>query len=132
MEIKDRLNDIRSIKGNSFRCYSTALTNEVFEKSWFSSSVYVSFEDTTIPVPIGYHEFLTTLYGNFMQLPPVEKRVNHHFYFIDLKHTLTRDEILRDHRDKLVEKPSMPFKVLIDELKHRSKGWQRPRPKKME
>lgn len=131
-EIKDRLDDIRAIKGHTLRCYNTALTNEVFEKCWFEKAISVPFEDTTIYVPNGYHEFLSALYGNYMQLPPEEKRVGHSVYFIDLKHTLTIEEILRDHRDKLVEKPSMPFKVLIDEFLHRSKGWQRPRPKKKE
>lgn len=129
-EIEDRLNDIRALKGSTLRCYNTALTNEVFEKNWFERPISVPFEDTTIYVPNGYHEFLSALYGNYMQLPPVEKRVSHPVYFIDLKHSLTIKEILRDHCDELVEKPSMPLKVLVDELLHRAKGWQRPRPHK--
>ena len=131
-DIKDRLDDIRAIKGHTLRCYNTALTNEVFEKNWFEKAISVPFEDTSIYVPNGYHEFLSALYGNYMQLPPEEKRVGHAAYFIDLKHTLTIEEILRDYRDKLVEKPTMPFKVLVNELLHRSKGWQRPRPKSRE
>lgn len=131
-EIDNRLNEIRSIKGKTLRCYSTALTNEIFDKSWFEKAISVPFEDTTILVPNGYHEFLTSLYGDYMQLPPVEKRVNHPGYFIDLKHTLTREEILKEHRDLLKENSSMSLKVVIDEIKHRAKGWQRPRPKKKE
>lgn len=129
-EIKQRISEIRSIKGKTLRCYSTALTNEVFEKSWFERPVSVPFEDTTIYVPNGYHEFLTALYGDYMKLPPVEKRVSHPGYFIDLKHTLTREQILKEHKDLLVEKSPMPIKVLCDEIIHRAKGWQRPRPKK--
>lgn len=128
-EIENRLNTIRSIKGNTYRCYSTALTNEVFEKSWFDHPVSVPFEDTTINVPNGYHEFLTALYGDYMQLPPVEKRVNHPSYFTDLTRTLSQDEILKIHQDLAKSKSSMSFKVIIDELIHRAKGWQRPRPK---
>jgi lipopolysaccharide cholinephosphotransferase len=131
-EIESRLDVIRAIKGNTLRCYSTALTNEVFEKAWFEKAVNVPFEDTAIPVPNGYHEFLTALYGDYMKLPPVEKRVNHPGYFIDLKHTLTREQILKEHKELLVEKSPMSFRVLWDEIIHRAKGWQRPRPKKKE
>lgn len=131
-QMESVINDIREVKGTTYRCYSTALINEVFEKDWFREPVRVPFEDTTIPVPVGYHEFLTTLYGDYMQLPPVAKRVNHPAYFSDLEHTLTREEILKEHRDQLVEKPTMSFKVLWDELIHRAKGWPRPRPKRKE
>lgn len=129
-QMESVINDIRVIKGNTYRCYSTALTNEVFEKEWFKEAVRVPFEDTTIPVPTGYHEFLTALYGDYMQLPPVAKRVNHPAYFFDLEHTLTREEILKEHKDLLVEKPMMSLEVLWDEIIHRAKGWPRPRPKK--
>lgn len=128
-EIKARLDEVRAIKGKTLRCYSTALTNEVFEKSWFQEAIDVPFEDTTIPVPNGYNEFLTALYGNYMQLPPEAKRVSHDVYFIDLNHSLTRDEILNNHKEKLVEKPSMPLKIIFEEFIHRNKGWLRPRPK---
>lgn len=129
-EIEHRLDEIRSIKGKTFRCYSTALTNEIFEKSWFEHPISVPFEDTTINVPNGYHEFLTALYGNYMQLPPVEKRVSHPCYFKDLNHKLTREQILIEHKELLEKRPQISFKILLDELIHRAKGWQRPRPKK--
>ena len=129
-EVENCIDEIRTVKGRTYRCYSTALTNEVFEKSWFEKPICVPFEDTTIFVPNGYHEFLSTLYGDYMKLPPIEKRVSHPVFFIDLKHTLTIEEILRDHKDELVERKSMPLKVIINELKHRSKCWKRHRPKK--
>lgn len=129
-QMESVVDDIRAIKGRTLRCYSTALTNEVFEKEWFKEAVRVPFEDATMSVPSGYHDFLTALYGDYLQLPPVAKRVNHPAYFSDLEHTLTREEILKEHKDILVYKSMMSFKVLWDELIHRSKGWPRPRPKK--
>ena len=39
--------------------------------------VYVPFEDTHIPIQRNYHEMLTSIYGDYMQLPPEEQRVNH-------------------------------------------------------
>lgn len=35
------------------------------------------FENLIINVPANNHEFLTKVYGDYMQLPPVDKRVNH-------------------------------------------------------
>lgn len=36
------------------------------------------FEDTTFNVPKGYHEYLTHAYGDYMKLPPEDKRENRH------------------------------------------------------
>ena len=54
------------------------VSDEVFEKAWFEKTVEVPFEDTTIPVPNGYHEFLTALYGDYMKLPENLDHVYHH------------------------------------------------------
>lgn len=44
----------------------------------FKDRIQVKFEDSYFWAPIGYQEYLTNLYGDYMQLPPVEKRVTHH------------------------------------------------------
>lgn len=47
---------------------------------------YKEFEGHNLPVPVGYDEILTSLYGDYMKLPPVEKRVATHdeiFYKAD-------------------------------------------------
>lgn len=53
---------------------------EVMEKRYFSSTVEVEFEGGKFAAPVGWHEYLTRLYGDYMQLPPIEKRVAHHFF----------------------------------------------------
>ena len=54
---------------------------EVYEKS-----VLIPFEDIMVPAPVGYDEYLTQLYGgNYMEMPPVEKRQTHHSYTITRK-----------------------------------------------
>lgn len=47
-------------------------------KEIYSSSVDLSFEGFLFSAPIGYHEYLTDVYGDYMQLPPVDKRITHH------------------------------------------------------
>lgn len=44
----------------------------------FETQVKVQFEDDVFNAPVGYHEYLSVLYGDYMKLPPVEKRIKHH------------------------------------------------------
>lgn len=43
-----------------------------------SSVQMVSFEGGQYPIPVGYERYLRKVYGDYMQLPPIEKRVNKH------------------------------------------------------
>ena len=36
------------------------------------------FEGEKFPIPVGYDAFLRSYYGEYMELPPVEKRVATH------------------------------------------------------
>ena len=40
----------------------------------------VEFEGKTYKAPKGYDEWLQSFYGNYMELPPIEKRVSHHIF----------------------------------------------------
>lgn len=53
---------------------------EVILQQYFADVVKIQFEDDLFPAPIGYIEYLTQMYGDYMQLPPVEKRVAPHDY----------------------------------------------------
>lgn len=46
----------------------------------FDSFVEVPFEGKMYDVPAGYDEWLRNFYGDYMQLPPEEKRVTHHLF----------------------------------------------------
>ncbi len=46
----------------------------------FGGSVIMDFEDIKLRAPIGYDRFLTQFYGDYMKLPPEEKRVLAHGY----------------------------------------------------
>ncbi len=47
-------------------------------KAAFDEVVLLEFEGYKFKAPKGYHEVLTNLYGDYMQLPPESKRVTHH------------------------------------------------------
>lgn len=48
------------------------------KKENYEDRVLVDFEAAKFYAPKGYHEILTGLYGDYMQLPPEEKRVAEH------------------------------------------------------
>lgn len=53
------------------------------EREYFNSSIYLetvksSFEDLKLPIPKQYDFYLSQMYGDYMQLPPPEKRVPRH------------------------------------------------------
>ena len=60
--------------------------NAIFDYKDFSEMEFVQFEDTEIAIPKGYHGYLSKDFGDYMKLPPVEKRVSRHpKSLIDLK-----------------------------------------------
>lgn len=52
--------------------------NKYMLKKWFEKTVEVPFEDKLFDAPVGFDEYLSTQYGDYMQLPPEDKRVSHH------------------------------------------------------
>ncbi len=51
---------------------------EIMKKEVFSDKVQVEFEGRKFWAPVGYDAYLRKLYGDYMQLPPEEKRKSHH------------------------------------------------------
>lgn len=58
----------------------TAYTRMACDKRVFDNFVELEFEGKRFKAPIGYDEWLSSFYGNYMELPPVEKRVSHHSF----------------------------------------------------
>jgi lipopolysaccharide cholinephosphotransferase len=116
------LSKIVELKGDSYKVWSV-VKNEVFKKDWFSNTIELPFEDTKIPVPIGYHDYLVHIFGDYMTPPPESKRVsNHIYYFIDLEKVWRKDDI--EKSSVATERPPLPIRVLWDEIKHRN-GFRR-------
>ncbi|MGE9976763.1 LicD family protein [Coprococcus catus] len=53
---------------------------EILMADWFEKMVSLPFEDTFLFASNGYKEILCKLYGDYNQLPPIEKRVAHHSF----------------------------------------------------
>lgn len=51
---------------------------EPFERNWFNEYIDIEFDELTLRSNLYYHEFLEFYYGDYMQLPPEEKRVPEH------------------------------------------------------
>ncbi len=52
----------------------------VFQRDWFNEFKRVQFEDGEFNVISNYDAMLREEYGDYMKLPPVEKRIYHHQY----------------------------------------------------
>lgn len=52
---------------------------EFFSKEVFEKPIYKKFRDQEFPIPVGYEEYLTKMYGDYMQLPKEKDRVYHDF-----------------------------------------------------
>lgn len=73
-------------------CYGWSFRAEkvIFSKADFCDYILMPFENYQIRCPIGYDNFLKKLYGNYMELPPLEKRIQvHDVDIIDLERPYT-------------------------------------------
>ena len=51
---------------------------EFFPKTWFEVTEDADFEGLSVKIPKEADRVLHQLYGDYMKLPPEEKRVSHH------------------------------------------------------
>lgn len=63
----------------------TQWEGRIFRSEWFKDVIDYPFENTTVKIPRDYDAYLKVLYGDYMQLPPEEKRVSHPHFFMDLE-----------------------------------------------
>ena len=57
-------------------------TRVFYKKNIFEDLILCKYEDSEFYIPKNYDEILRLLYGNYMQLPPENERIGHHFYKI--------------------------------------------------
>lgn len=50
----------------------------IFQRADFEDIIELPFENVKMPCPVGYDDFLTAVYGDYMKLPPKEEQVPLH------------------------------------------------------
>ena len=66
----------------AFLCDTNPFTN-IISKEELYPLIELEFEGEKLKFPHDMHNMLTSLYGDYMQLPPVEKRKNQYPYELD-------------------------------------------------
>lgn len=52
---------------------------EIVPLNWYGEGTRALFENVEVSIPVEYEKWLTQVYGDYMTLPPVEKRIPHHY-----------------------------------------------------
>lgn len=69
---------------------------EVFPKSWLGRGKEFPFEDITVLLPTEYDQYLRHFFGNYMQYPPEEQRIEkHHRYYLNMDKRENKEDIKR-------------------------------------
>ena len=76
---------------------------EIYKREWFLDVTEVDFSGVKVKIPIGYHEYLSHLYGNnYMEMPTKENQCTcHNHYFVDYECRLTFNEIKKRKKNDL-------------------------------
>jgi len=70
---------------HSFLGAASAFSKNVYPRELFARSISAVFEDEEYPIPEKYDEILRIMYGDYMALPPEEKRIcKQHAVLVDL------------------------------------------------
>ncbi|MCI9439444.1 MAG: LicD family protein [Lachnospiraceae bacterium] len=75
-ENAQKLKDQNTKRVGNFTCYAAFAC----EKTVFDSFIEHEFEGNQYMIPVGYDKWLKAMYGEYMRLPPEEKRVSTHTF----------------------------------------------------
>lgn len=71
-------------------CVGPRYMGNIYQLEFFESAIFVDFENSKMPIPVGYDEYLTQVFGNYLELPPEEERKPHHeAVYVDTKNPYT-------------------------------------------
>ena len=79
---------ISKCKGVTELCAGPGYMKNWYPKEAFQKAVMHPFEDTKMPIPVGYDVYLKTVFGDYMKLPPKEKqKAQHDALLLDCQHS---------------------------------------------
>lgn len=82
--ISTKYNNLENTKRIDFLCDTTAYIN-IYEVKDIYPLKKINFDGVTLNFPKHIEKNLTKVYGNYMELPPIEKRKNHYPYKLKFK-----------------------------------------------
>lgn len=80
--IKKKIENFYKSGYESALCYSSFGSNKYFRKDMFEKYTEHEFEGHMFPIIEDYDEYLTTVYGDYMKLPPEDERNPHHLEYL--------------------------------------------------
>ena len=81
---------VQSENGVNYASYTEGAF--VYNKKWFDGFVEMPFGDFQVRVPIGYDDYLTYVYGDYMTPPNPTPAFTHSMYYVNLKERLSIEE----------------------------------------
>lgn len=66
---RDNIHENSKIVKFALICNESYIRNKGLNKEWYDETIWMSFEDIQIPVPIGYDKILSTIYGRDYMVP---------------------------------------------------------------
>lgn len=95
--LKEDLKGQKESGGYLASYYGDYWEREYYKAEWFKDYKVVDFESLKVNIPIGYHEYLTQNYGDYMNLPPKEKQISHHYhYYLNTEKGMTIDDVRKE------------------------------------
>lgn len=59
-------------------CVGPRYMGNIYSLKDFESAIFLPFEDTKMPVPVGYDNYLKQVFGDYLKLPSTEEQTPHH------------------------------------------------------
>lgn len=82
-------------------CGQKSCEEEIHKRSWMGNGVKMQFEGMNANIPSNYDAYLKCMYGDYLQLPPEEERVSHHYVaYLNLEKRETIEEVLAKLKHK--------------------------------
>lgn len=92
-EAETRFNGYETTEKLNFLCDTSPYMNTYYVKDIYPLQK-LPYEDVMLNFPHNLHDNLTGMYGDYMQLPPEEKRKNHYPYELKFPGRRKKDEVL--------------------------------------
>ena len=81
LKVSKKYNDIETKEVTCFE--DPAPLNNIISKEDIFPLVEFEYQNIKVKLPKEYKKLLTGMYGDFMKLPPIDKRINHNPYKLD-------------------------------------------------